>query len=78
MDSRIFNGIVIKLSCVKNMPFRENLPDVSSSVFNVTDVSFIELVSVGVPSVTPPDKGWEWGWDQRCHGESLRMSESLS
>ena len=70
MDSRVFNGIIIKLSCVKDVSFRENFPDVSSGVFNVADVSGIKLIGVGVSDVTPPDKGWEWGWNWRCHSEA--------
>ena len=60
------------------MSFRENLPDISPGVFNVTDVSGIKLIGVGASGVTPPDKGWEWGQDWRCHGESFGLSESLS
>jgi len=74
----MFNVIVVEFSGVKDMSFQDNFPNVSSGVFDVTDVSCVELISVGVPSVTPPDEGWEWGWDQRCHSESLGVSESLS
>ena len=78
VNSGVFNGVVIEFGSVKDVSFWDNLPDIPSSVFSVADVSFIELVSVRTPGVTPPDKGWEWGWDQRCHGESFRVSESLS
>ena len=78
VDSRMFDVVVIEFSDVKDMSFQDNFPNVSSGVFDVTDVSCIELISVGVSSVTPPDEGWEWGWDWRCHGESLGVSESLS
>ena len=43
------------------MSFWDNFPNVSSGVFDVTDVSCVKLISVGVLSVTPPDEGWEWG-----------------
>ena len=59
MDLRVFDSIVVKLSCVKDVSFVENLPDISSSVFNVTDVSGIKLIGVGVPGVTPPNERWE-------------------
>ena len=78
VDSGIDNVIVIKFCSVKDMSFWNNFPKVLSGVFDVADVSFIELVSVGAPGVTPPDKGWEWGQDWRCHGESFRVSKSLS
>ncbi len=78
VDSTMFNVIVIEFSGVKDMSFWDNFPNVSSGVFDVTDVSCVELISVGVSSVTPPDEGWEWGWDRRCHSESLRVSKSLS
>ena len=78
VDSRMFNVIVIEFSGVKDMSFQDNFPNVSSGIFNITDVSCVKLISVGVLSVTPPDKGWEWGWDQRCHSESFRVSKSLS
>ena len=78
VDSGVCNVVIVEFGCVKDMSFWDSFPDVSSGVFNVTDVSFIKLVSVGALGVTPPDKGWEWGWDQRCHGESFGMSESLS
>ena len=74
----MFNIIVVEFSSVKDMSFQDNFPNVLSGVFDVTDVSCVKLISVGVSSVTPPDKGWEWGWDRRCHGESLGVSESLS
>ena len=72
------DSFIVKLSCIDNMSFRVDLPDVSSSVFDVTDVSGIKLIGVGVPGVTPPNKRWEWGWDRRCHNESFRLSKSLS
>ena len=78
MDSSIFDSTIVKLNCVKDVSFRENLPDILSSVFDVTDVSGIKLIGVGVPGVTPPDERWEQGWDWRCHDESFRLSESLS
>ncbi len=78
VDSRVFDSIVVKFRGVQDMSFWNDFPKVSSGVFNVADVSFIELISVGAPGVTPPDKGWEWGWDWRCHSESLGVSESLS
>src|SRR5713101_2793163 len=78
VDSRVFNGVVIKFSGVQDMSFRNDFPKVSSSVFDVADVSFVELISVGAPGVTPPNKGWEWRWDWRCHSESFGVSESLS
>src|SRR5712692_9897931 len=78
VDSRVFNGVVVKFSGVKDMSFWNDFPKVLSGVFDVADVSFVELISVGAPGVTPPDKGWEWGWDRRCHGESFGVSKSLS
>ena len=78
VDSGVYDVIVVEFCCVKDMSFWDNFPKISSSVFDVADVSFVELISVGAPGVTPPDKGWEWGWDWRCHGESFRMSKSLS
>ena len=78
MDSRVFDGVIVKLSCVQDMSFRDDFPDVSSSVFNVADVSGIKLIGVGVPGVTPPNERWEWGWDWRCHDESFMLSKSLS
>jgi len=78
VDSRMFDVIVIEFSGVKDMSFWNDFPKVSSGVFNVADVSFVELISIGAPGVTPPNKGWEWRQDWRCHSESFRVSESLS
>ena len=78
VDLRVCNVIIIELSCVKDVSFGENLPDISSSVFNVADVSGIKLIGVGFPGVTPPNERWEWGWDWRCHDESFGLSKSLS
>ena len=78
VDSGVFNGVVVEFSCVKDVSFWDNFPDVLSGVFNVADISGVKLISVRASGVTPPDEGWEWGWDWRCHGESLRVSESLS
>ena len=78
VDLGVYDVIVIKFLSVKDMSFWNDFPKVLSSVFDVADVSFIELISIGAPGVTPPDEGWKWGWDRRCHGESLGVSESLS
>ncbi len=78
VDVWVFDGIVVKFSGVQDMSFRNDFPKVSSGVFDVADVSFVELISVGAPGVTPPNKGWEWRRDWRCHGESFGVSESLS
>ena len=42
----MFDGVVVKFSGVKDMSFWDNFPNVSSGVFNVTDVSCVELISV--------------------------------
>jgi len=78
VDLRVFDVIIIKLSCVKDVSFGENIPDISSSVFDVADISGIKLTGVGVPGVTLPNERWEWGWDWRCHDKSFRLSKSLS
>ena len=78
MDLRVFNGIAIKLSCVNDMSFRHDFPEILSGVFDVADVSGVKLIDVGVPGVTPPDKRWEWGWNWRCHDKSFGLSRSLS
>jgi len=78
VDVWVFDGIVVEFSSVQDVSFRNDFPKVSSGVFDVADVSFVELISVGAPGVTPPNKGWEWRRDWRCHGESFGVSESLS
>ena len=78
MDLRVCNIIIVKLSCVEDVSFRDDLPEILSCIFNVADVSGVKLIGVGVPSVTPPDERWEQGWDWRCHDESFRLSKSLS
>ena len=78
VDSGAYDVIIIELSCVKDVSFRDNLPEISSSVFDVTDVSGVKLIDVRVPGVTPPNERWEWGWDWRCHNKSFRLSNNLS
>ena len=57
MDLRVFNVIIIKLSCVEDVSFRDDLPVVISDVFDVPGVSGIDPVDMRVSGVTPPDEG---------------------
>ena len=58
VDLGVCDVVIVKFGCIKDVSFQDNFPDVSSSVFNVADVSFVKLVGVGALGVTPPDKGW--------------------